>query len=132
MSVSIAHTALACRRAQAIYLRDVADSGRIAVDWHALDYQVRQSYVERAADELARESHILTFPARFVSASELVPHAVRDIEAAIADLVNAANDAQSGQEAVEMQSLISELTVKLNAVSAVAWHREQSFFPKGA
>lgn len=67
-----------------------------------------------------------------VSPSDLVPHAVRSIENAIADLVNAANAAQSDTDACELQAVISDLMVQLQAASMVAWHREQQFFPKGS
>ncbi len=133
-TATIAQTSLACLRAQNLYLRDVERSGRIARDWHALDYQTRHAYVDRAVLELAEESNVVAFPlsVRQIPPADVVPHAVRNIECAIADLVNAANDVQTERDAVELQSLISDLTVKLNAVSEVAWHREQQFFPRGA
>ncbi len=56
---TLAQTAAACRRAQALYLRDVAASGRIALDWHALTYQTRSAYVAIAALELAQESKVI-------------------------------------------------------------------------
>ena len=44
--------AAACLRAQALYAADVARSGRVAKAWHALDYQTRAAYVDRAVIEL--------------------------------------------------------------------------------
>ena len=131
---TIAQTSTACLRAQNLYLRDVEASGRVALDWHALDYQTRHAYVDKAVLELAEASNVVAFPlvSRPVPAFELVPYAVRNIESAIVDLVNAANAAKDEREAVDIQSLVSDLTVQLNAVSEVAWHREQQFFPRGA
>lgn len=63
---------------------------------------------------------------------ELVPHAVRSMETSIADLVNAANAANSDTDACDLQMVIRDLIVKLEAASMVAWHRETMFFPKGA
>lgn len=70
--------------------------------------------------------------AQAIHPSELVPHAVRSIETSIADLVNAANAASSDTEACDLQMVIRDLIVKLEAASLVAWHRETMFFPKGA
>lgn len=44
----LAHAAAACRLAQALYQADVDASRRVAKAWHALDYQTRHAYVDRA------------------------------------------------------------------------------------
>lgn len=133
-TLTIAQTSDACLRAQNLYLRDVEASGRVALAWKALDYQTRHAYVDRAVLELERESRVVAFPlpVRQIPPADIVPYAVRNIESAIADLVNAANAAKDGNEAVELQHIISNLSTQLNAVSTVAWHREMQFFPKGA
>ena len=52
--MNLATVALACRRAQELYLADVAASGRVATPWRSLDYQTRHTYVDRAVLELER------------------------------------------------------------------------------
>lgn len=44
----LAQAAAACRLAQELYQADVDRSGRVAKAWHALDYQTRHAYVDRA------------------------------------------------------------------------------------
>ena len=116
-------------KAQEIYERDVDAHGRIAPAWHTLARHTRDIYIKLACIELDRD-RVVRFP-RPVPPTDIVPHAVRAIEAAIDDLVNAANAAQSEREAVDLQDVIKDLTVKLNAASNVAFHREQTFYPKG-
>ena len=64
--------------------------------------------------------------------ADLVPHAVLSIEHGIADLVNAANGAESETDACDLQLVIRDLIIQLEAASLVAWHRETTFFPQGA
>ena len=64
--------------------------------------------------------------------ADLVPHAVLSIERGIADLVNAANSADTDTAACDLQVVIRDLIVQLEAASLVAWHRETTFFPQGA
>lgn len=61
-----------------------------------------------------------------------VSHAVLAVERGIADLVNAANSANSDTAACDLQMVIRDLIVQLEAASLVAWHRETTFFPQGA
>lgn len=122
----------ACRLAQDLYRDDAHASGRVLPDWHALDMPTRQGYVEKAAKALAAQKVVPFIRPVETPPQDRAPHAVRDIETGICDLINAVNAARTEGDVVELTDAIRSLRVQLDAASEVAWHREQQFFPKGA